>query len=364
MQIKTYRSKNIAEGLKKVKEELGSDAVILTTRKVSEESKDPRVEIVAAIDHQDSQPRDTTLNKSLHGDDIKTQLKEIKDTLSLFFSSRRFFYELKPDRDLANIYNSFVVQGLNEVYALEIIQNLAFAIENEKFRCSQITINEILKDIFKKRMEISDPFHKNGNSGPLFYSFVGPTGAGKTTTLAKIAAHLKLNCHYNIGFISLDTFRIGAVEQLRIYAQILGIPMEVVSKVDDISQILGNYSKLDFVLVDTIGKNFLNQKHVIDMQRHFERFPKTNHLLVLSANSKNSDLTRTIQMFEDYPFHSFIFTKIDETTTFGNIINQLFRFQKPICYFGTGQRVPEDIEHATKEKVFNLLMKRSVSNEE
>ncbi len=359
MQIKRFKAKTVPEGLKRVKKELGPDAVILSTHQLKGKAGKDGVEIVAAIERDIPGRNESIRQGSLEHSNIKQQLTEIRETLSLIFSSKRFLYQLGPDRELCNLYTSLVLQGLKETYAWELLQAYAQKIEPEKTSGTEQQIMNRLVETLKTRIKTVDPFYKNGNSEPLFYSFVGPTGSGKTTTLAKLAAHLKLNRSQKVSLISLDTYRIGAIEQLKIYAQILKVPLRVASNIKEITEAIVDFTELgtDYILIDTIGKNFLVKEHVTDMKKIFDVFPQIQHFLVLPANAKDSDLTNVIRTFKDMPVHSFLFTKIDETTTHGNIINQILRFRKPVCFLGTGQRVPEDIEKADEEKLCHLLLK-------
>ncbi len=360
MHIKRIKAKNIPEGLKKVKEELGPDAVILSTHQLKKKTGENLVEIVAAIEFETGGK--TNRKISDEAPDYRLldeQLKEIKDTLSLMFSSKRFFYHIGPEKELCNLYTSLVVQGLKEIFAWELVQA---AVQNPE-KNNEISRNEEIKDKFvsalKKRITTTDLFQKNGKGRTFFYSFVGPTGAGKTTTLAKLATHLKLDKKKRVSLISLDTYRIGAIEQLKIYASILDVPLRVASSVQETAEAVLELTEMgsDYILFDTIGKNFLVKEHVLDMKEIFDAFPQVRHLLVLPANAKDSDLSVVINTFKTMPIHSFVFTKIDETSTHGNIINQLLRFRKPVSYLGTGQRVPEDIEKADREKLCRLLLK-------
>ncbi len=359
MQIKRFKARNVTEGLRKVKKELGPEAVILSTHQLKNKLGENTVEIVAAIEPES--PRDRADKKTAIPDyeTLNQQLKDIRETLSLMFSTKRFLYQFGPDKDLCNLYTSLVLQGLKEVFAWELVQAFAQSTKKTGETGKNPEIGDRLARTLRKRIQIDDPFRKNGNRQTLFYSFVGPTGAGKTTTLAKIAAHLKLDRNERVSLISLDTYRIGAIEQLKIYARILDIPLKIASNVQETAEAVLEFTEMgsDYILFDTIGKNFLIEEHVQDLKQIFDAFPQVKHLLVLPANAKDNDLTSVIQTFKVMPIHSFVFTKIDETTTHGNVINQILRFRKPVSYLGTGQRVPEDIEKADEDKLCQLLLK-------
>ena len=357
MQIKRFKARNVTEGLRKVKKELGPEAVILSTHQLKSGGSENLVEIVAAIEHDVDKLTKNIGKEHYDYNLLNKQLQEIKETLSLMFSTKRFTYQIGPRKDLCNLYASLVVKGLKEVFAWELVQTLAQNIAAKSIS-EPSEIKDILYDVLKKRLVTVD-LSNNGSDKTQFYSFVGPTGAGKTTTLAKLAARFKLDKKKRVSLLSLDTYRIGAIEQLRIYAEILDIPLRIASNVQETAEAIFEFTErgTDYILIDTIGKNFLVKEHVEDLKEIFNAFPQIKHILVLPANAKDADLTGVITTFKAMPFHSFVFTKIDETTTHGNIINQILRFQKPVSYLGTGQRVPEDIEKANEVNLSNLLLK-------
>jgi flagellar biosynthesis protein FlhF len=179
---------------------------------------------------------------------------------------------------------------------------------------------------------------------------------GKTTTLAKLAAYLKIKRQLELGIVSLDTYRIGAVDQLQTYAGILDVPFSVAQNKTELDGALDDFKHCDAVLIDTTGRNYLNREHVKHLCSLFHNAHRFNHFLVLSASAKDEDLRQTIVHFRQIDINSFIFTKLDETVHHGCMLNQLLRFNYPISYMGTGQRVPEDIEPATQKRLLSFLL--------
>ncbi|MCE5334534.1 MAG: hypothetical protein LLG06_08065, partial [Desulfobacteraceae bacterium] len=202
------------------------------------------------------------------------------------------------------------------------------------------------------------PFKTISNSSvsSSVFTFVGPTGVGKTTTLAKLAAYLKIKRQVELGIISLDTYRIGAVDQLQTYANILEVPFSIAQTKAELFGALEEYRHCDAVLVDTTGRNFLDREHVRQLNELFGGERRFSHFLVLSATAKDEDLKQTISHFREMDIHSLIFTKLDETINHGCMLNQLLRFDFPLSYMGTGQRVPEDIEPATQKRMLSFLL--------
>ncbi len=187
-------------------------------------------------------------------------------------------------------------------------------------------------------------------------ALVGPTGVGKTTTIAKLAAYAKLELKQKVALLTLDTFRLAAVDQLQQYAQILQVPVHVALTVEDIRSALRFYQDRTLVLIDTPGHN-PKDAGVLGQLRHFlDELPEVETHLVLSATTKPRDLADIALRFEALRPSRLIFTKLDETSTYGPILSTLVRVKLPLSYLGTGQEVPQDLELATSRRVADLLL--------
>ncbi|MFD2171340.1 flagellar biosynthesis protein FlhF [Tumebacillus lipolyticus] len=186
-------------------------------------------------------------------------------------------------------------------------------------------------------------------------AFIGPTGVGKTTTIAKLAAEQVLTKGKKVGLITTDTYRIAAVEQLRTYANILGIPLQVCYAPEDIKRAMGAFSDFDLILIDTAGRNYQNLLNVQQLNAYLEEIQPDETYLVLSLTTKAADLEAIVSNFAQVRADKFLFTKSDETRTFGAVYNLVTQFQKPLSYMTTGQNVPEDIEAISTESLAILL---------
>ncbi|MFZ2445909.1 MAG: hypothetical protein WAW37_06095 [Syntrophobacteraceae bacterium] len=357
MQVKTFRASTMDRALAQVKKELGPDAIILSSRQIASSSGEAGFEVSAALDRQPGPaPAQPAAPRECVSAEMQSDIQEIKGFLSLLISSKDYFTQLQMKQPVAEIYHSLLVRGFDEKQVYLLLNRAASELNggggdmNRLFDafCAQML----------SRMKFSKPFrnlsHSSG-SGSVF-SFVGPTGVGKTTTLAKLAAYLKIKRQFDIGIISIDTYRIGAVDQLQTYANILEIPFSVAQSKAEFDKARREFSHFDLILVDTTGRNFLNREHVGHLRSIFEDGRKTSHFLVLSSTAKDEDLKQTILHFRDIDIHSLIFTKLDETIHHGCMLNQLLRFDYPLAYMGTGQRVPEDIEQATQKRILSFLL--------
>lgn len=185
---------------------------------------------------------------------------------------------------------------------------------------------------------------------------LGPTGVGKTTTIAKIAARALLEKKMKIGFITTDTYRIAAIEQLRTYANLLQAPVEVVYNQADFMKAVEKFSHLDLVFIDTAGRNYKEAKFVEDLKQIVDFSLDMETFLVLSMTSKEEDMEVIIEQFKSLPIKKFIFTKMDETNSMGTLFNLMIKYGYGIAYYTDGQEVPEDLEEATTENVIRLLL--------
>ncbi|TLS49830.1 flagellar biosynthesis protein FlhF [Paenibacillus antri] len=186
--------------------------------------------------------------------------------------------------------------------------------------------------------------------------FVGPTGVGKTTTIAKLAAEQTLKFRKSIGLITSDTYRIAAIEQLRTYASILNVPLEVVFSALDLQKALDRMQDRDMILMDTAGRNFRNEMAVSELQSLLRIEERKDTFLVLSLSMKYSDMKAVTDNFFRFGVEKVLFTKADETATLGSIVNLLHDFPLSLSYVTHGQNVPDDIHIADARNMADELV--------
>jgi flagellar biosynthesis protein FlhF len=191
---------------------------------------------------------------------------------------------------------------------------------------------------------------------PRVVAFIGPTGVGKTTTLVKLASQYSLLHQRRVGLITADTYRIGAVEQLRIYRDIIDIPFEAVSTPEELAASLKRMADRDLIFMDTAGRSPQNRAQIQDLRGFLEVARPAETHLVISATTKNADLLPIVAKFGLVPINRFLFTKLDETKTYGLLLNLASNFNIPVSYLATGQMVPDDIEVATPERMADLVL--------
>ena len=188
--------------------------------------------------------------------------------------------------------------------------------------------------------------------------FIGPTGVGKTTTIAKIASMMKLANKSNVALVTSDTYRIAAIEQLKVYANILGIPLNVVYAAEELEKLKDEQNGYDLVLVDTAGRSHNNEEQKEDIVRLLKTVPESEReiFLVLSATTKYQDLVRITSVYSEICRYNLIFTKLDETDKIGNIFNIHILTGAPLSYITEGQNVPNDISKIDAQKIAKQLL--------
>jgi flagellar biosynthesis protein FlhF len=189
--------------------------------------------------------------------------------------------------------------------------------------------------------------------------FLGPTGVGKTTSIAKLAARLALREKKKVVLVSLDGYRIGAVEQLRSYAALIGVPFRFVNNPSALKPAIAEQEQKDFVLIDTAGHSPKDVASIEELVRIGDAAPDMERHLVLSATSKACDLQQLVERYEPCRVDRLLFTKLDETATLGPILNELVHSQKPMSYYTDGQRVPEDLHVLPKERIIDFVLQES-----
>ena len=376
MKMKKYTAPSIAEAMKRIRADLGEDAVIINskvvvTKKLFGLIKHKNFEVLAGVDQIETKPTTgsmlpdlqphhfqssrSTVQEEVHSENtlLTSELKsEIADLKAMLQSMQRLTVESQIPQEMKPFLDFLKRQELNEELITAISDEL-FQLYKKQGTLSNLEIKEVAEQYLKEKM-LSLPI--GGLSYKRKYiNLLGPTGVGKTTTIAKMAARAVLEKKKKIGFITTDTYRIAAIEQLKTYANLLQAPVEIVYNADDYKAAIKKFEHLDLIFIDTAGRNYKEAKYVNDLKKLIEFDEEVESFLVLSLTAKEKDMETITEQFGEIPIEKFIFTKIDETNTIGTMFNLMIKYNKGLAYYTNGQEVPEDIEEAKVEKLLELF---------
>lgn len=255
------------------------------------------------------------------------------------------------------IYNKLIDNEVNEKYADQIIGEIENSLQKES------NIDSILSAVYQKIiLKLGEPKKIELSDKPKVLFFIGPTGVGKTTTIAKIASRFKLEERVSVAFVTSDTYRIAAVDQLNTYASIMDSPISVVYSSDDLAEALEAYKNFDMIMVDTAGRSHKCEEQMDELAAMLEKAQEYKDVfdieifLVLSVTTKYKDLVNITQRYKDIDKWSVIFTKLDETCCLGNILNVRLLTNSQVSYTTSGQNVPNDIELINKQALAKQLL--------
>ena len=361
MQIKKFTADNYSQALARIKQEMGDEALILTTRSIREQTDwdgkgASKVEITAAIDSSANCVKSNLIGKVSGGtfkspafdEGIEPDMKSLLYSL-LGQTERAQSMGLKSHQ--LELFSHLVSNGVNEKIIAKILSKSSFSDEGKNFSSMRVQFMEIMKQLIVCRGGIET---SNGQPSKKV-ALVGPTGAGKTTTIAKIAADLVYRQRKKVALVSLDTFRVGAIEQLAIYGDIMKIPVEIAKDQTELEGCVRRHSNKDVILIDTMGRCHKDRAYSSQLSKAFEGIGEVETHLVLSIGSNEKQFLESHRQFLSLGINRVLFTKLDEGLSFGDILNFSLRSRLPLSYFTTGQRVPEDIEVATQDKVIRLI---------
>ena len=404
MKVKRYVGETVQEAMQKVKSDLGRDAIILNTRKIRKKGlvgffTKPLIEVVATVDNdisssgradmrQERKPPEQydkqensdaannfikELNKNLEVQKvgvsanngrkqacydekelIQQDFVEIKNMLSKVYDAMKVDYENTKLSDKTKKYlKALEDYEVDKAIINEIKDKIIDTLDEEKQQSDTIVRNTIY-NLLSRYMKEPEPF--SFSKGKKVIIVIGPTGVGKTTTLAKLAANMVLTEKKKVGLITSDTYRIAAVEQLKTYSEIIGVPLSIIYTPGEISNAIENYCDKDLILVDTAGRSHKDKYQLMELKTLIKSSIDYEVYMVISATTKFSDCIEIIKNYSFLDDYKLLFTKLDETSAFGVILNVAYITKKPISYVTTGQSVPDDIEIADNSKIINCLL--------
>jgi len=388
MKIKKFVAPTLKEATEMMKRELGEDAIILGTRRIKQSGifgflKPELIEIVGAIEEERVQSDDKTytgstveLLRRMTGEiearqkrqlnsggeieaekydynEIKNELEEVKQTLNEIAEHFKYKGSLQYPSVLKKAFVNLLEKEVDEELANKIVRAVLMKLSGDELRDEKIVENEVI-NVISGILRFSKPV-KPLRKKTFVLAFVGPTGVGKTTTVAKLAAIYKLFENARVALISADTYRIAAIEQLQTFANIANIPMDVAYTPEDMARLIRKHQDKDLILIDTVGRNQRQSEHIADLAKFIKSANPDEVHLVLSATSSYKNMIDVYNRFKSLVPNRLIFSKVDEAVCLGYILNMAYRTKLPLSYITTGQNVPDDIAVAEPKVIANLI---------
>jgi flagellar biosynthesis protein FlhF len=365
MRIKSYYSRTVEDAIAAARQELGPDAMLVNSRHALPESRHlGEYEVVFVSDAPTAPegfepgpaadaPMPPPLDRT-SGDfsELKRELEAMRRALS------RTAYAPMERRgappDVCDAYATLTASDIGPELARAIVDAAESRASAGRDRAA--FESEVFVEL-QRRIQ-TEPLLGRGDSRPHIVALVGPPGAGKTTTLVKLAVNYGLVSRRPPLLLSIDTYRVAAAEQLRAYAAILGVAFRVVETPAALAQAIEENRGKELILIDTPGYGFGDLDAGVPLARFLSTRRDVDTQLVLPGSMKPGDMTRVIDAFESFAPQRLIFTKLDETGSFGPIVNESARTGKPVSFLGTGQRIPEDLETASPARLAELIMAR------
>ena len=439
MKIKTFQAMTMTEALRTIKEELGPDAVILSTKSVKQQSGmfglfgRAVVEVTAAVDFDpqgESAARRDPGDRPAGGGRPQSPQPAFQDTLRTSLTQanatrpaapiaqtlrapeldrdahpyeeheemgrptvarehstpevRRLAEEVKSLRQLVEgslqprrpsrrtslkrlspaysaIHHDLVQRGVDADIAEPVVLEAAASVAAGEEE-SEIALRDAVHRTMARSLSVSGPL-LNGTDEKKTVIFVGPTGVGKTTTIAKLAAHYTLKEQRSVALITLDTYRVAAVEQLRMYAKVIGVTLDVALTKRDALDFIRRRSRSELILIDTAGRSPMDETGLRELRELVSLDHPLETHLVLSSSTREQDVIGGVAGYAGIPITRVLFTKLDETRTYGGVFGIVRKSGLPLSYLSTGQNVPEDLEVATPERVADLVLGGSLKGQ-
>jgi len=390
MQVKTFEALSFKDAVKQIKKEFGPDAVIVSTREkpIDGATHGNIVEVTAAVPEskrfggsakaQSTFAPDFTQaveklgaieNKIAHNHanlpskhqfhSLETGLGEIKQLLLESLRDKDGSTLHNIPAHLVNIDRTLRTMDIDQTHVVALIKYLkAMPIPDDVIKNGPDSLEEHCRSQsmrwMLKRLKIAPRWTLMAGTQSV-QGFVGPAGSGKTSTIAKIAAHYVSKENAKVAIFSCDTKRLASTEQLRLYAKILNVPFVALSSPNEIAERALAHRDRELILVDTPGRNTRSENELSDFESLRSKQVPVDLHLVLSATEKAQQLDRAVRCFAPLGIQSLVFTRLDESWTFGDVFNLGTKWSLPLSFFSLGSQIPDDLERATRERVIERI---------
>lgn len=396
MKTKKYQGETEEKVIEMAKEELGNEAIVLSIKKITPTGifsviKKPYIELIASYDETKVKiddkknvsaskqildeikekwfgiGKENSLENQLKEKDdiIKNLEKKLQETENYLESAMKSLSKvgnidkknMYENHLLQFIYDILIEQGVLPQICNEILSGIELKGSEDIDFIVKIVYNKVLNILKESNLPKNEIETKKMGKFAKNIVFLGTTGVGKTTTIAKLSSNLIMQNQLKIGFITADTYRIAAVDQLKVYAEILGSDVEVVYSPNEVSEKIDNLKIInDLIFFDTAGRSHKNQENMQEIENLIKNIENPDIYLVVNSAMRFEDIMDIIKAYEKFTKFTLIFTKIDETSTLGSILNVSYLKKLKIAYITMGQNVPSDIEEFSAQKISKVLL--------
>jgi flagellar biosynthesis protein FlhF len=378
MQIKRFEAKDMTTALRMVKEELGSDAVILSARSKRKGKgffgslRYAGVEVSAAVDSQLPATRKPLLqsgqehHRRLAGGRIGKSRPRRQDNRAFRTGSasgvqaqkaagavRKTSSSRKRIKAISSLYQHILLQEVDRSIASELIEEIKRIPDSEDILTGDNLKDHIGSLLEEMGMTVQSSRIRHGKQKMM--ALIGTTGVGKTTTIAKLAALQVKQGKKSVGLITMDNYSIAAIHQLETYARIIGIPLEKATGSGGLQKAVNQFRDKNIIFIDTPGVNPKDRDQIQELNDCLARLGNIETHLVMSATTKEKDCIAITRAFKDCGHQQLVFTKLDESGSFGNIVNVLIHTRLPLSYLCCGRKVPNDLEVGSIQRMVDLL---------
>lgn len=378
MIVKKFLAPSLPEAMSKIRSEFGVDAVIMHQKKrrrpgLSGLFGAKIFEVTAAIEevkHNDAKKRiektiETEKNRHQNEvamDKIFSELNQMKDILGrLTENNEKVDISCSKELEtayveLSEIQRKMLAQGVKSQVVNKIMRALLDKLSETELHdavCIERAAERELIGLFGK----VEPLLLDDQKKPKIIALIGPTGVGKTTTIAKLAANFALYEKKDVLLITADTYRIAAQEQLKTYGDIMNLPVAVVFTPSDFAKTVEENRHRDLIILDTAGRSQKNTMHLNEIRGFIDAVPDIETFLCISLSTKMEDINEIVEKFNETKIDRYIFTKSDETNSYGSVLNVIYDTGKALSYITNGQDVPDDIEIADLKKIAKLILR-------
>lgn len=366
-----------------IKNELGRDAVILHTRKLKKGGffgffSRELIEVVAAVEEpkhpevkKNANPNKTASNfvplipaKSVEKAIVATtepvvsgameqEIKELRKMVEQVLGQLPQSKTADANEEESLFYQILCQNDIDKSIVQQLLQGMPTS--NSLLTAQADEAKKLILQRMRLVLEKVEPIQLDHETCKIV-ALIGSTGVGKTTTIAKIAANFSLKDGYKVAMITSDTYRIAAVEQLKTYADIIGVSLDIVYTHEELKEALARHSDKNLILIDTAGRSPSNGDQLEELQKLLSVNPKIEKHLVISATTKYKDAVEVVEKFSVCQPEKFLFTKVDETSNWGTLFNLLYRYPIKLSYITNGQNVPDDIEIANADQFAQRLL--------